>query len=99
MSKLLKMAAVLFIIAVVFGCASSKTSTGTTGKVEMPTGAPSGTIHWEGKEFMAILEGQWGHGTLAYNGKVYKFKTSGFRRTLTTDHCRADWSFIIFRQI
>ena len=25
---------------------------------------------------MAILEGQWGHGTLAYNGKVYKFKTS-----------------------
>jgi hypothetical protein len=42
----------------------------------MPTGAPSGTIHWEGREFMALLEGQWGHGTLAYNGKVYKFKTT-----------------------
>ena len=60
-------------MAVVFGCASSKTS---TGKTEMPTGAPDGTIHWEGKEFMALLEGQWGHGTLAFNGKVYKFKTS-----------------------
>jgi hypothetical protein len=26
---------------------------------------------------MAILEGGWGHGTLAYNGKVYKFKVNG----------------------
>jgi hypothetical protein len=26
---------------------------------------------------MAILEGGWGHGTLAYKDKVYKFKTSG----------------------
>ena len=26
---------------------------------------------------MAILEGGWGHGTLGYKGKVYKFNTSG----------------------
>jgi len=26
---------------------------------------------------MAILEGGWGHGTLAYNDKIYKFKVSG----------------------
>jgi hypothetical protein len=78
MSKFTKFVAVLFIIAMVFGCASSKSSTtAAAGAEQKPTGAPSGTIHWEGKEFMAILEGQWGHGTLAYNGKVYKFKTSG----------------------
>ena len=73
MSKFTKFVAVLFIIAVVFGCASSKTS---TAQAQKPTGTPSGTIHWEGEQFMAILEGEWGHGTLAYNGKVYKFKTS-----------------------
>ena len=78
MSKFTKFVAVLFIVAMVFGCASSKSSTTTaTGAEQKPTGAPSGTIHWEGQEFMAILEGKWGHGTLAYNGKVYKFKTSG----------------------
>jgi hypothetical protein len=38
------MAAILFAIAVVFGCASSKSS---TGQAQKPTGAPSGTIHWE----------------------------------------------------
>jgi hypothetical protein len=73
MRNVIRIVAILFAMAVVFGCASSKTS---TGKTELPTGAPDGTIHWEGEEFMAILEGQWGHGTLAYNGKVYKFKTS-----------------------
>ncbi len=26
---------------------------------------------------MAILEGGWGHGALAYNDKVYKFKVTG----------------------
>ena len=78
MSKFTKSVAVLFIVAMVFGCASSKSTAPTvTGAEQKPSGAPSGTIHWEGKEFMAILEGQWGHGTLAYNGKVYKFKTSG----------------------
>ena len=74
MRNLAKMVAILLIIiALAFGCASTKTS---TSKPEEPTGSPSGTIHWEGKEFMAILETQWGHGTLAFNGQVYKFKTS-----------------------
>ena len=62
----------------VFGCASSKsTTTSATGAEQKPTEAPSGTIHFEAYQFMAILEGGWGHGTLAYNDKVYKFKTSG----------------------
>ena len=26
---------------------------------------------------MAILEGGWGHGTLAYKDKVFKFKVTG----------------------
>jgi hypothetical protein len=73
MRNLLKLAAVLLTIAVVFGCASTKTS---TGKAEMPTGAPSGSIHWEGKEFMAILDVGWGHGTVDFNGQVYKFKST-----------------------
>ena len=27
---------------------------------------------------LAIAEAQWGHGTLGYNGKTYKFKILGF---------------------
>ena len=78
MSKLTKFVAVLFIIAMVFGCASSKSSkTAATGAEQKPTEAPSGTIHFESYQFMAILEGGWGHGTLGYNGKVYKFKITG----------------------
>ena len=38
---------------------------------------PSGTIHLEEWQFMAILEGDFGHGTLAYNNKIYKFKLKG----------------------
>ena len=72
MSKFTKFVAVLFIIAMVFGCASSKSSTTTTtGAEQKPTGAPSGTIHFESYQFMAILEGGWGHGTLAYKDKIY----------------------------
>ena len=78
MSKFTKFVVVLFIVAMVFGCASSKSSTTTaTGAEQKPSGAPSGTIHFEAYEFMAILEGNWGHGTLAFNDKVYKFKLSG----------------------
>jgi hypothetical protein len=78
MSNFTKFMAVLFIIATVFGCASSKaTTTAATGAEQKPTEAPSATIHFEAYEFMAILEGGWGHGTLAYNDKVYKFKVSG----------------------
>ena len=38
---------------------------------------PSGTIHLSEWEFMAIVEGDFGHGTLAYNNKIYKFKLKG----------------------
>ena len=78
MSKFTKFVAVLFIIAMVFGCASSKSSTTTaTGAEQKPTGTPSGTIHFEEWNFMAILGGDTGHGTLGYNGKIYKFKVTG----------------------
>ena len=78
MRNVIRIAAVLFIIAMVFGCASSKSSTTTaTGAAQKPTGAPSGTIHFDEWNFMAILGGDTGHGTLGYNGKVYKFKVSG----------------------
>ena len=78
MRKFTKFVAVLFIIALIFGCASSKSSKSTaTGAEQKPSGAPSATIHFEAYEFMAILEGGWGHGTLAYNDKVYKFKVNG----------------------
>ena len=42
----------------------------------MPSGIPSATIHWEGHEFTAILDGGWGHGTVDLDGKVYKFKST-----------------------
>ena len=78
MSKFTKFVAVLFIIAMVFGCASSKSTTSsTTGAEQKPAEAPSGTIHFEEWNFMAILGGDTGHGTLGYNGKVYKFKVAG----------------------
>ena len=78
MSKLTKSVAVLFIIAMVIGCASSKSSTTTaTGAGQKPTEAPSATIHLEEWHVMAMLGGDWGHGTLGYNGKTYKFKATG----------------------
>jgi len=77
MSKFTKFAAVLFIIAFIFGCASSKTSKeSSTGSKQLPSGTPSGSIHWEGEEFSAILDGAWGHGTVDFKGKVYKFKST-----------------------
>jgi hypothetical protein len=42
-----------------------------------PAEAPSGSIHFEETQVMAILGGDWGHGTLGYNGKTYKFKLTG----------------------
>jgi len=78
MSKFTKLVAVLFIIAMVFGCASSKSSTtNATGSEQKPTEAPSATIHFEEWQVMAMLGGDWGHGTLGYNGKIYKFKATG----------------------
>ncbi len=78
MSKLTKFVAVLFIIAMVFGCASSKSSKSTSTDVKSQTGEwPSGSIHIEEWQVMVILGGNWGHGTLGYNGKTYKFKLTG----------------------
>ena len=78
MKNFTKLAAVLFIIAMVFGCASSKSSTtSATGAAQKPTEAPSGTIHFDEWNFMALLGGDTGHGTLGYNGKIYKFKVTG----------------------
>lgn len=39
--------------------------------------ATTGTIHFEDTQFMLLLEGSSGHGTLGYRGKVYKFKSHG----------------------
>ena len=78
MKNFTKFAAVLFIIVMVFGCASSKSSTSSaTGAEQKPTEAPSGTIHFDEWNFMALLGGDTGHGTLGYNGKIYKFKVTG----------------------
>jgi hypothetical protein len=77
MSKFTKIAAILFSIAILFGCASSKSSTPTaTGAEPKATETPSGTIHWEGQEFMAIIDVGWGHGTLDFKGQVFKHKTT-----------------------
>jgi len=76
MNNFLKVAAILFTIVMLFGCASSQSSTtAATGAEPKSTETPSGSIHWEGKEFMAIIDVGWGHGTLAFNDKVYKFKS------------------------
>ena len=70
MSNFTKMAAILFTIAILFGCASSGTD-------QKATELPSGSIHIEEWEIAAMAEMQWGHGTLGYNGKLYKFKIGG----------------------
>lgn len=62
---------ILMIIAFIMGCASSGKE---PKKAEVP---PSGSIHFEEWQFMAILEGDFGHGTLDYDNKIYKFKIKG----------------------
>jgi hypothetical protein len=47
------------------------------GAAQKPAEAPSGSIHFEEWQFMAMLAGNEGHGTLGYNGKTYKFKVTG----------------------
>ena len=78
MSNFTKMAAILLIIAVAFGCSSTNASKSNTAATKSQTGEwPSGSIHLEEWQVMAILGGNWGHGTLGYNGKTYKFKVTG----------------------
>ena len=71
MSSYRKIFYILMIIMFIMGCASSGKE---QKKAEVP---PSGTIHLEEWQFMAILSGDFGHGTLAYNDKIYKFKLKG----------------------
>ncbi len=71
MSNYRKIFYVLMIVAFIMGCATGGKE---QKKAEMP---PSGTIHLSEWEFMAIVEGDFGHGTLAYNNKIYKFKLKG----------------------
>ena len=71
MSNYRKLFYMLMIIALIMGCASSGKE---PQKAEMQ---PSGTIHLDEWQFMAIVEGDFGHGTLAYNNKIYKFKVKG----------------------
>jgi hypothetical protein len=78
MKNFSKFVAVLFVIAMVFGCASSKSSAPAATASKSQTGEwPSGSIHFEEWQVMAMLAGNWGHGTLGYNGKTYKFKVTG----------------------
>jgi hypothetical protein len=71
MSNYRKIFYVLMIVAFIMGCASG-------GKEQKKTEMePSGTIHLSEWEFMAMIEGDFGHGTLAYNNKIYKFKVKG----------------------
>ena len=70
MKNFTKVAAILFTIAVLFGCASSGTD-------QKATELPSGSLHIEEWQIAAMAETQWGHGTLGYNGKLYKFKIGG----------------------
>ena len=79
MRNLAKMAAILLIIAVAFGCSSTNSSkSAPTADMKSQSGElPSGSIHFEEWQFMALLAGNEGHGTLGYNGKTYKFKVTG----------------------
>jgi hypothetical protein len=70
MIKITKIAAILFIIAMVFGCAPSRTD-------QKAAELPSGSIHVKEWQIAAMAETEWGHGTLGYNGKLYKFKIGG----------------------
>ena len=74
MPNVIRITAILVTIAVVFVGALSKTATGAEKK---PMEVPSATIHLEEWHVMAMLGGDWGHGTLGFNGKTYKFKAAG----------------------
>jgi hypothetical protein len=71
------MAAILLIVAVAFGCSSTNGSKSTTATKSQTGEWPSGSIHFEEWQFMALLADNEGHGTLGYNRKTYKFKVTG----------------------
>lgn len=71
MSKYRKFSYALMIIAFIMGCSSS------AKEQKKAEAQPSGTIHLEEWQFMAMIEGDFGHGTLSFNNKIYKFKVRG----------------------
>ena len=66
-----KFATVFFIMMFLTGFATTVTG-------QKATEVPSGSIHIDEWQIMALAETQFGHGTLGFNGKVYKFKILGF---------------------
>jgi len=66
-----KFAAVFLIMVFLTVCA-------TTATGQKATELPSGSIHIDEWQIMALAETQFGHGTLGFNGKTYKFKILGF---------------------
>ena len=54
---------IVMIIAFIMGCASS------AKEQKKAAVEPSGTIHLDEWQFMAMIEGDYGHGTLSYNNK------------------------------
>jgi len=74
MSNLTKIAAVLLTVTEILGTVPLAFSAGAEQKTAE---SPSGTIHFEESQVTALLSGDWGHGTLGYNGKTYKFKATG----------------------
>jgi len=77
MRNLTKLAVILLIIAMAFGCSSTNGSKSNTAAKSQSGEWPSGSIHFEEWQFMALLADNEGHGTLGYNGKTYKFKVTG----------------------
>jgi hypothetical protein len=66
-----KFATIFFIMMFLTGCA-------TTGTDQKAAKLPSGSIHIDEWQILALAETQFGHGTLGFNGKTYKFKILGF---------------------
>ena len=66
-----KFAAVFFIMMFLTGFATTVTG-------QKATEVPSGSIQIAEWQIMALAETQFGHGTLGFNGEIYKFKVLGF---------------------
>jgi len=74
MRKPIKIASVLVAATVILGAISPAIS---AGEMQKSAETQSGTIHFEEWQVTALLSGEWGHGTLGYNGRTYKFKATG----------------------
>ena len=75
MKNFTKIAAVLFTIAMVFGCASSP-------KEQKATELPSGSLHIEEWQIAAMAETEWGHGTLGTTGNFINSKSAALAQAV-----------------